>query len=295
MVSRRIIVAGIQLKPITDGTIMGILRDKTVKRSLELINEAARLESDIVCFPAFLPNAGRPEGDFTRTTVQDTNKILYRKAVEHGIFIVAGCISKVGDRFAVDELLINPSGDIVGPQRRIHLWADDERILTPGTEIKVFETKFGKIGIAESIRFPEVCRILALKGADIIFHPSNIFAPEMKSWQTLAKARAIENVIPVVAVNPARWRTAEDLTSGQRDTPQGGGSIIIDIDLTYSIEKVPLPQVRVISEAGTKEQVLTGELNLRKTKHARSYWLKRRRPELYKKITRTPSTRNTYC
>ena len=114
MVSRRIIAAGIQLKPITDGTIMGILREKTVKRSLELINEAARLELDIVCFPAFLPNAGRPEGDFTRTTVQNTNKILCRKAVEHGIFIVAGCISKVGDRFAVDGLLINPSGDIVG-------------------------------------------------------------------------------------------------------------------------------------------------------------------------------------
>ena len=192
-------------------------------------------------------------------------------------------------------MLIDPNGKIVGSQRRIHLWADDERVLVPGKEIRIFNTKLGKIGIAESIRFPEICRILALKGADIIFHPTNIFAPEMESWQTLAEARAIENVIPIVAVNPARWRTKEDLTSGQKDTAQGGGSIIIDIDLTYSIEKVPLPQVRVISEAGTQEQVLTGELNLRKTKHARSYWLKRRRPELYKTITRTPSTRNTYC
>ncbi len=290
MVSARIVVAAIQLKPITDGTIMGILRDKTVRRSLELIDEAAKLESDIVCFPAFLPNVGGPEGDFTSTTVQNTNKILCRKAVEYGIFIIAGCIDKVGEKFTVDELLINPSGKIIGSQRRIHLWADDERILTSGTEIEVFDTKLGKIGIAESVKFPEVCRILALKGADIIFHPSNIFAPELESWQTLAKARAIENVIPLVAVNPALWRTEEDLTIGQKDTPQGGGSIILDIDLTYSIEKIPLPQVRVISEAGTKEQVLTGKLDLRKTKQARLYWLKRRRPQLYEVMTREFNT-----
>jgi len=282
-----VVVVAIQLKPITDGTIMGILREKTVKRSLELIDEAATLESDIVCFPAFLPNVGKPEGDFTPTTVQDTNKTICAKAVEHGVFIIAGCISKVGEKFVVDELLINPSGEIEGSQRRIHLWADDERILIPGTEINVFETRFGKIGIAESIYVPEVCRILALKGADIIFHPSNIFVPEMRSWHTLAKARAIENIISIVAVNPARWRTKEDLTSGQKDTPQGGGSIILDVDLTYSIEKVPLPQVRVVSKADSEEKVLIGRLDLEKTKRARRYWLERRKPQLYETITRS--------
>lgn len=277
----KIKVAAIQLKPRTDGTIMGILRDETVQRGLELLEKAVLLGANIACFPAFLPNVGKPE-EITPPFVEEGNNILRAEAKKHGIFLITGCVTRPEKRYAVDELLINPEGNVVGIQRRIHLRSDDEWLLVPGDKFEIFQTSIGKIGIAEDLHFPEVARILAIAGADIIFAPSNVFVDELKTWHNFAAARAAENVIPLVAVNPALWRTPEDLTSGQKDAPQGGGSIIIDVEATYSPpEKVPLPQIKILSQAGMDEEVLVSEIDLEKTKEARTYWLSRRKPMLY--------------
>jgi predicted amidohydrolase len=195
--------------------------------------------------------------------------------------LIAGCVTRPGEKYAVEELIITPEGRILGRQRKIHLRADDERILVPGDKFEVFKTEIGRVGIAENLYYPEVIRILTLSGAEIVFAPSNQFVPELKTWQTLVMARAAENLIPIVAVNPALWRTPEDLTGGQKDTPQGGGSLIVDIDIIPSIEAVPLPQIKVQAQAGQDEAILMADIDLEKTKEARGYWLARRKPGAY--------------
>ena len=273
-------VAAIQLKPQTDGTIMGVLRDRTMERGLKLVSDAASLGAKIVCFPAFLPNVGKPS-EITPAFADEGNKVLCAEARKHRIFLIAGCVTRLEKKYAVEELFIDPEGRVVGMQRKIHLRADDERILVPGEKFRVFETEIGRIGIAENLYYPEVLRILALSGVEIAFAPSNQFVPELETWQTLVMARAAENLLPIVGVNPALWRTRADLTSGQKDTPQGGGSLIVDIDLIRSIEGVPLPRIKILAQAGQDEEVLTADIDLEKATEARRYWLTRRRPELY--------------
>jgi predicted amidohydrolase len=100
---------------------------------------------------------------------------------------------------------------ILGDYRKIHLFDVDfptgekhreSEEVAAGSALKVLDTPFGKFGlsICYDLRFPELYRKLALKGALTIFVPSNFTLHTGKDhWLTLVKARAIENTCYVVA------------------------------------------------------------------------------------------------
>lgn len=104
------------------------------------------------------------------------------------------------------SVLINDEGEIAGVYRKTHPFPT-ERIsgggwTTPGKEAVVVDTKLGKIGmiICYDGDFPELSRVLAIRGAEIITRPSALLR-SFEIWDMTNKARAYDNHVYVVAVN----------------------------------------------------------------------------------------------
>ena len=111
--------------------------------------------------------------------------------------------------------VIDPNGELIAKYRKIHMFdvdlADDEAYresatVTPGDEIVVAEIDDFPIGLATcyDLRFPELFRILALRGAKAIVLPAAFTMTTGKDhWETLIRARAIENQVYMIA--SAQW------------------------------------------------------------------------------------------
>ncbi|GAF37412.1 carbon-nitrogen hydrolase family protein [Lentilactobacillus farraginis] len=100
-------------------------------------------------------------------------------------------------------VLIDDHGQTVGVYRKVHLFDTEQRYFTPGKNYPVFETKIGTIGmmICYDTFFPEAARILALKHADLLTVSTNWERPRIHDWELCVRARALDNIIPIVAAN----------------------------------------------------------------------------------------------
>lgn len=109
------------------------------------------------------------------------------------------------------SVLINPQGDIMAYYRKIHLFdvvipgqvdAKESNTITPGDRVVTVKTEFGTFGftICYDLRFPELFRSLTNLGAKLIFMPAAFTLYTGKDhWETLLRARAIENQVFIVA------------------------------------------------------------------------------------------------
>ncbi|MEZ5196159.1 MAG: nitrilase-related carbon-nitrogen hydrolase [Bacteroidales bacterium] len=105
--------------------------------------------------------------------------LLQEKASQHNMFIVSGFLEREDDKLFNSSILVGPNG-ILGKYRKIHLfWNEFDFFERGNLGLPVFDLGFCKIGmlICFDWIFPEVWRILAIKGADIICHPSNLVLP----------------------------------------------------------------------------------------------------------------------
>jgi predicted amidohydrolase len=115
--------------------------------------------------------------------------------------IVYGCAEKVRDKIFNSSVLINPDGSFF-IYRKTHLFFREKLFFTPGdTGLQVYPAKGGiRIGmmICFDWQFPEAARILALKGAQVICHPSNLVLP----WcQQAMLTRSLENRVYSITAN----------------------------------------------------------------------------------------------
>ncbi|MCD4744849.1 MAG: hypothetical protein K8R58_00955 [Bacteroidales bacterium] len=106
-------------------------------------------------------------------------EFLEDKCKKFNLFIVSGFNEKEKNQIFNTAVLIGPKG-IIGKYRKIHLFMNEKDYFSKGNlGLPVFDIGFCKIGLLICFDwiFPEVWRILALKGADIICHPSNLVLP----------------------------------------------------------------------------------------------------------------------
>jgi predicted amidohydrolase len=170
-------------------------------RELErLTTEIAVAEPDVVCFPE-LATTGyllNERWALVADTIPGavTNK-LGKMARENGFYLIVGLPERDKDRIFNSAVLIDPQGDVVGVHRKVHLWATERSYFTRGDDFKVYPTKLGLmgIGICYDLDFPESTRIMALKGAQIVFFPSAYMAPYQQLAETYLKSRASENCV----------------------------------------------------------------------------------------------------
>ena len=194
-------------------------------------------------------------------TVADSLYLTHLASVcrERNMHIVTGFNERAGKRLYNSSVLVGPEGP-VGKYRKMHLFMDEKDIFEPGDiGLPVFEVAGAKIGmlICFDWVFPEVWRILALKGADIICHPSNLVIPGL--CQKALPVHAVCNRIFVVTAN--RYGTERDLTFTGLSTiadpksnvlsvapPDEDAVAVVDIDIALARDKNVTPRNHVFDD-----------------------------------------------
>jgi len=229
------------------------------ERAERLVREAAERGADLVVLPEVFSWRGprSAEADAGEDVPGEATARLGGLAAELGIHLQAGSIpEKVpGERRCYNTaLLFAPDGSLVARYRKIHLFdvempdqvsARESATRMHGEEAIVATTAIGRIGlsICYDLRFPELYRRLAAAGAEVICVPSAFTFPTGAAhWETLVRARAIENQAYVIAPDQVG-----SSPNGWRDY---GDSMIVD------------PWGTVLARAGEGEQVIVAPIRL---------------------------------
>lgn len=237
--------------------------DATLKKLNRLIDRAEG--ADVIVLPE-LCNSGYNFRDFDEAwtcseEIEQSTFIAYltSKCRELGFFIISGFNERAGDHLYNSAILVGPEG-YMGRYRKCHLFMNEKDYFKPGDEgLPVFDTGKCRIGILICFDwiFPEVWRILALKGADIICHPSNLVLPGLA--QKAIPVHAVTNRIFIVTAN--RIGTEGDLTftgcsviadprgNVLEQGSKGGEEIgIADVDLHLAKEKMITPRNHLFND-----------------------------------------------
>lgn len=127
-------------------------------------------------------------------------KRLIEAAKAKGAYIVAGLAERAGRKAYNSAVLVGPKG-LVGTYRKAHLFWDEKKIFTKGdTPFKVYKAGKVRVGIMICFDwlFPEAARTLALRGAEVICHPSNLVLPYCPQAMI---TRSLENRVFTITAN----------------------------------------------------------------------------------------------
>ena len=180
-----------------------------------LIEMAAALGAKLVALPEYFAIMGMRDDDKVKVRekpgagpIQD---YLAATARKHGIWLVGGSVpleSSSPGKVRNSCLVFDDKGKLAARYDKIHLFGfamgkeryEEERTIEPGRDVVTVDTPFARIGlsICYDLRFPELYR--AMKPVDIILVPSAFTETTGKAhWETLIRARAIENLAYVLA------------------------------------------------------------------------------------------------
>ena len=190
---------------------------------------------------------------------------MREKAKQHHVYLAFSFRERTREGLLYNTaLLIDRQGDISAVYRKTHLTISEYEVgMTPGTEVVVADTDFGKVGFAIcwDFFFPEFCRLLQLQGAEIIINPSYGFMQE----QSIMRAR--DNGVYVMNIGVTQNTT-------KIFNPEGvelaaaclGGAAIAEVDLN--------------------EEFLVRYLSVNNSEASRkNMYRNERRPDLYKALT----------
>jgi predicted amidohydrolase len=250
-------------------------KQANLRKAIDLIHEAKRRNAECIVFPEFLmafspasqsaeelaQSAESTEGPFV-AALRDTAKTL-NLSVLATIYESAALPNRVYDT----ALWIDAQGAVASVYRKLHLYDafgfKESDKFHPGTEVAPLmdagDCHLGMM-ICYDLRFPEMARMLALEGANVFAAPSGWVQGDLKieHWQTMIKARALENGSYVVAPD-------------QVGNIYIGHSMIVD------------PLGRTLVDLGEREGVAVVELDLQLVKETREKLplLKNRRADVY--------------
>jgi len=207
-----------------------------------------------------------PNGETCRILVEESGRL--KKA------IVAGLAERAGDAVYNTAILVS-KGRFIGSYRKLHLFYREKVLFNKGdSEPKVFTVDGVKVGmlICFDWLFPEVWRVLALNGADIIAHPSNLVLPNY--CQRAMLTRSFENHIYTITAN----RVGEEKRGALHLKYTGRSQIVspkMEVLASASEDQVECRAVQVNLELARNKKVT--ELN---------DIFKDRRPRFYKLLTK---------
>ena len=230
--------------------------------------EAARRGSDLIVFPEmWTTGCDWPNIKALSTSQNDVIDAVAEIAKKYSIWLNGSMLALDKNNQPTNtSILFDPQGQQAGVYRKIHLFGvmDEDDYLAPGQHLTTVETSWGQSGLAicYDLRFAEMFRTYALQGVNMVYLPAEWPHPRLAHWQTLLRARAIENQMYMVAVN----RVGSD---GTYDF--FGHSAIID------------PWGNAIVEGGESEILLTATIDTEMVAQVREKIpvFKDRRPELY--------------
>ncbi len=232
-----------------------------------LLREAKERGAVIACLPENFSFIGLRDADKLEVAEADgegpIQDFLHKTARELQLWILGGTTVIKGDsvsRVANASLLYDDTGKRVARYDKIHLFDVDipgrsekyleSKHVTPGRKVVVADTPVGRLGLSVcyDMRFPELYRELVTAGAEWLTMPAAFTVPTGRAhWETLLRARAIENLCYVVAPAQSGTHSSGRETYGDslivdywgqvlERLPKGNGVIIAEIDLAKQAE-----------------------------------------------------------
>ena len=187
--------------------------------------------------------------------------------------IVSGICEMDGNKFYNSSILVYPSGEIK-TYRKIHLFYEEKKWFQPGDsapEVYEIQGQYGVVKIGMMIcfdwMFPEIARSIALKGAQVICHPSNLVMPYC---QQAMFTRSLENHVFTITAN----RTGREVNKSGKELNFTGNSVILNPQGNY-LYKGSLENDECIVIEIYPDEAMNKDIN------AMNNLFKDRRPELY--------------
>jgi len=276
--------------------------EQNLEHAMEMVREAAGKGANVVCLPElfmtqyFCQREDHAFFDLAEPIPGPTSTRLSQLARQQGVVLIASLFEKRAPGiYHNTAATFEKDGALVGIYRKMHIPDDplyyEKFYFTPGDlGFKALDTNVGKVGtlVCWDQWYPEGARLTALQGANVLFYPTAIgWHPAEKeewgeaqydAWRTIQRAHAIANGVYVAVVN----RVGHETGNIRGDEVKGagldfwGGSFLAD------------PFGRVIAEGShDKEELLIGEIDLRKMEEIRRNWpfLRDRRIDSYASIT----------
>jgi predicted amidohydrolase len=253
--------------------------ERNLETCLALLDEAAAAAAQLLvlpecAIPGYMFDSADEALPFAEEIPGSSTEAFEQACRRLDIHTVCGLLERDGDLLRNAAVLVGPDG-LIGTYWKTHLpFLGVDRFVAPGDELHVYETRLGRIGleICYDLRFPEVTRTLALKGAEIVAHPTNFPMAAKVQTEVITLARAAENRIYLLTANRV---------GKERRGEFCGWSQIVD------------PYGKRLAEAGeTEEALLVAEVDLEKARDKdyvipgeyELYLFGDRRPELYGKL-----------
>jgi N-carbamoylputrescine amidase len=262
-------------------------QDENLAKADRLVREAAGSGAQVILLPElfmtpYFPQVEKYEYFNLAEPLEKSRPVRHfqKVAKELGIVLPISYFEACNNVFYNSLVMIDADGTILGNYRKTHIPTganyEEKFYFTPGdTGFKVFETKFGKIGIGICWDqwFPETARALALLGAELIFYPTAIGSEptlpidSAAHWQNVMIGHAAANLIPVIAANRIGTET-----EGTSSMTFYGSSFIAD-----ETGKI------VAKSDRTSEGIIAASFDLDRIKKYRYGWgvFRDRRPGMY--------------
>lgn len=265
--------------------IVGERKRDNVALALRLIDEAAARGARLIVLPELMTYHGSPSRypEVAESVPGPTSERLAAKAQEHGCFIHGGSLVEPGpaqNLYYNTSYLLDPGGSLCAVYRKVHLFdvtvtgeveARESESIAPGDVLVAVELPEFVLGlsICFDLRFPELYRALAAVGAQVLVVPAAFReATGRAHWETLLRARAIENHGYVVAA------AQRGIAGG--NAPMHGHSMIVD------------PWGSVLAESPDGDGVIVAEVDAAEVERRRAQIpvLTARRGDVYERPVR---------
>lgn len=265
-------IAGVQM------SCSGDVPANTAK-ALEMAALAVDREAAIIAFPQlsvlpwFAYETRKENFDYAEPIDGPTVKAFAEFARKRGVVVICSIFEKDGGDHYNTAVVIERDGRVLGRYRKIHppqipLW-EEQTYFKPGDlGFPVFETSVARVGvqICWDNFFPEGTRILALRGAQIVFSPTASAFASQRRWERMICGNAIANNLFIMRINRVGKESAQQF---------------------YGRSFCANPYGEIIgSRSGSDDAILFTGLDLDEVRETRKIWtfFKDRRPELYDEL-----------
>lgn len=214
-------------------------KERNVKKARDIIQKS---DSDIIVFPELFTTGFDYENLETLAEYRPFETVA-KLQESCGKSLISGSILERDGKQFYNTMFLADGSKVLGYYRKFHIFDKEKESFSPGRDLSVINSPFGKIGMAicYDIRFPEYFRAMVKKDAHIFIIPSEFPKPRLNHWRVLLQARAIENQCFIIAVN----RVGKD-----KRLEYFGHSLVID------------PWGEIIYEAAEEEGTAPVEIDL---------------------------------
>jgi len=234
---------------------VGLDKKENIEMMKGFVKKAGEAGADIAILPEMFncPYSHKYFKNNAEEAGGETYTALSQAASSNNVYLVGGTIPELdGDNIYNTSFVFDRKGKEIARHRKVHLFDIDVKggqrffeseTLTAGEDITVFETEFGKMGllICFDMRFPEICRLTALKGAKVLFAPASFnMTTGPMHWEILFRLRAVDNQLFTIGASPARDENGEYVSYGNSIAVDPWGRIIYRADANEAMEVVHL-------------------------------------------------------